>query len=150
MANGEHEWITTLWQYAQGAIAVIASAASSAVGWMWYRYRRHIGMLLNHERRLRSHGQWRKKVTAVIDEQEGGRKNARAIEQVREIQKSMQAEMDALNIEVGKYSEITMQCKGMLESNLVALQGVMSQMQQMQSRFDQLWPLLMRRERPDE
>lgn len=149
MANGEHDWWATIWQYAQGAIAAIASAASTAIGWMAFRYRKYVAMLHEHEERIQRQRRFLRRVKKVLDDNENGKKNARAIEKCRELQQAMQAEMEALNIEVGKYSEITMQCKGMMESHLAMLQGITRDYQQLQARFDQLWPLLMRREGQD-
>lgn len=139
MANGGHDWWELLWQYTQGAIAAIATAASSAVGWMAYRYRKYVGLLIQHERRIKRHRRVLNDVLQVLKANENGQKNARAIERCNEAIKQIQDEMDALNSEVGKYSDLTAQVKGAMDAHILTLQGVTRELQQMQARFDMVF-----------
>jgi hypothetical protein len=149
MANGDHWW-ATFWEYAQGAIATIATAASSAVGWMAWRYRTYVSMLSSHETHLKRHRRALKRILKVLNDNENGQKNARAIKDCERHLKQMQAEMDALNTEVGKCYDLALQGKGSIDSQLVMVQGLVRELEQMRSRFDQVLTLMVRRDRPDE
>lgn len=138
MANGEHDWWTTLLTWAQGAIAAVASAASSAVAFMAYRYRKYVGMLLAHERRLARINRYLVKVKKVIDENEGGRKNARLIETCRMDITRTQQEVMALNDEVEKLSTVVSEYSGTLKM-------MVTEINRMRDTLERILPFASRR-----
>lgn len=92
MASG-HGWfdVDTIWHWIEGVVGAIAITASSAVAWMFRRYRRHVGMLEDHAEyiarlkkleavgRIANHERKLREIDRIRKETEDGKKAIRML-----------------------------------------------------------------------